>query len=455
MQIPKSRVNDLFWPAIPDEAGAMLMALQYQLDRSQWWSAELLLSTQLRQIELLLKSASESVPYYRQQLRAADVNVGLPLTMDNWLSVPLLTHDILQNRGNELLNTSLSDEHGGTFEKKTSGSTGLEMTIADTDADNLYWLALTMREHDWHRRNFMGRFVSIRSGRSEAEPLAVHHADSWGPPPSYIYETGPSTVFFHLMPIELQAKLLIELQPEYLLAYPSNVMRLAGYFRKNNLRLSSLRGIITYGELLLPEVREDCREVWATTVADMYSCEEVGYIALQCPEFNHYHCQSESVFVEVLNADGKQCGPGEIGRVVLTSLHNFAMPLIRYANRDFAEVGEPCPCGRGAPTLKRLIGRERNMAIGLDGKKFWPNVSRIHWSGMEGIEELQLVQTARDQIEVRAVAPQKPSPAQEGQLTEVLRNALGQPYSFSYRHVNEIMRHANGKYERFICAVQD
>ena len=84
----------------------------------------------------------------------------------------------------------------------------------------------------------------------------------------------------------------------------------------------------------------------------MYSCEEAGYIALQCPQAEHYHCQSESVLVEVLDDEGRPCTPGQVGKVVLTALHNFAMPLIRYENQDYAEVGPPCACGRGLPVKR-------------------------------------------------------------------------------------------------------
>jgi phenylacetate-CoA ligase len=46
---------------------------------------------------------------------------------------------------------------------------------------------------------------------------------------------------------------------------------------------------------------------------------------------------------------------------VVTPLHNFAMPLIRYAIGDYAEAGPPCACGRGLPVLARILGRARNL----------------------------------------------------------------------------------------------
>lgn len=450
MHVPRSRVSNISWPAIPEERGAMMLAMQWQLDQSQWWSAETILQMQLRQLECLLRQSAETIPYYREQLQSVGLDLEAPLTKESWQKVPLLPRDVLQNLGDELRNPQIGDLHGDTFEKKTSGSTGQSMTITGTDADNLFWQAITIRDHLWHRRRFTGRYVSIRSGRYKKDPKAVHHYDVWGSPTSYVYDTGPSTVFYHMLPIEDQAKLLVELQPEYLLTYPTNAMMLAKYFRKHNLKLSELRGVVAYGELLLPEVRQDCLEIWGVPVTDMYSCEEVGYIALQCPDYQHYHCQSESVMVEVLNDAGEPCGPGEIGRIVLTTLHNFAMPLIRYANRDYAEVGPACPCGRGALTIKRVVGRERNMALGLDGEKFWPEFTRSVWSAVEGIDEIQLVQTERDHFEIKAVSDQRLSVPQQRTLESTIREFFGQPYRFSYQHLLELPRHANGKYERFI-----
>jgi phenylacetate-CoA ligase len=89
----------------------------------------------------------------------------------------------------------------------------------------------------------------------------------------------------------------------------------------------------------------------------VYSSDEAGYIALQCPEGEHYHVQSESLLLEVLDAAGSACMPGQVGRVIVTTLNNFAMPLVRYDTGGDAEVGPPCACGRGLPVLRSLVER--------------------------------------------------------------------------------------------------
>jgi phenylacetate-CoA ligase len=161
-------------------------------------------------------------------------------------------------------------------------------------------------------------------------------------------------------PASEKARWLHRCDPDYLLTYPSNLTALVPAMREAGLRLTRLREIVTMAELLPPETRTLVREAWGVPIRDTYSAKEVGYMALQCPEHEHLHVQSEVALVEVLDETGRPCTPGQIGRVIVTPLHNFAMPLIRYEIGDYSEVGPPCACGRGLPVLtrvRRLSGR--------------------------------------------------------------------------------------------------
>ena len=108
------------------------------------------------------------------------------------------------------------------------------------------------------------------------------------------------------------------------------------------------------------------------TVWETYSCEEIGNIATSCPNGEALHVVAESVLVELLDDDDQPCEEGAIGRVVVTDLHNFATPLVRYDLGDFAQVVPRCPCGRGLPTIGRVVGREANRLRRPDGTYSWP-----------------------------------------------------------------------------------
>src|SRR5262249_42566565 len=153
----------------------------------------------------------------------------------------------------------------------------------------------------WHERDMRGRLVAIRSGRYRPDPLAVHDLPTWGLTSPLLYSTGPMTLFYHTMPLPLQAELLEARSPHYLLTYPSNARVLSRYARGRPLHLPDLRAVHTYGEPLTPDVRVACQKTWGVPVQDVYSCEEMGFIALQCPTHEHYHVQAESVLVEILD----------------------------------------------------------------------------------------------------------------------------------------------------------
>ena len=273
------------WPAIPSTRGVNLLSIVFQLQQSQWWPAELMQTRQFLQLEALLSFAYESVPYYRDRFAESGWKAGDPLTPEVWARLPLLKPQDIVDHAGDLLAASMN-AHGKTHVKHTSGSSGRPIAVTVTEVTNLFWGALTLRDHLWHQREFSAGLVAIRSGRDANDPLAVHDHQSWGYPASAVYHTGPTTLFYHLLPIERQAELLHARNPRYLLTYPSNVLELADHFSAQGLSLPALSEVRTYGEPVNEDVRTACRDTWGVPVTGAYSCEEVGYFALQGPSIS-------------------------------------------------------------------------------------------------------------------------------------------------------------------------
>ncbi len=126
-------------------------------------------------------------------------------------------------------------------------------------------------------------------------------------------------------------------------------------------------------------------------------------MALQCPAGEHFHVQSETLYLEVLRPNGQPCEPGEIGRVVVTPLHNFATPLLRYEIGDEAELGDSCSCGRGLPVLRRIVGRTFEHVTMPSGLRRRANSGYYRLSGIPAVREFQIVQRTLEKIEVLLV----------------------------------------------------
>jgi phenylacetate-CoA ligase len=151
---------------------------------------------------------------------------------------------------------------------------------------------------------------------------------------------------------------------------------------------------------------------------------------------------------EVLDGE-RPCQPGEIGRVVVTPLHNFAMPLIREEIGDFAEVGEPCPCGRGLPVLKRVMGRVRNLVTLPSGAQHWPLIGGRGLTEAAPIRQFQLVQTSLEHVEVRLVVHREITSQEEASVKDVIRDRLRYPFELTVTYHDEIPRGPGGKFEDF------
>jgi phenylacetate-CoA ligase len=449
----KSAIPEIKWPALPSAEGATLLSILFQIESSQWQSGEEQLAMQRLQLVKALEHAVATVPYYRDTLLNLRNSNLQDFTWEEWRQIPILRRTDVQKAGQRLVSKAIPVGHGSHCKVQTSGSTGAPITAYGTAVSQLFWRAIGLRDHLWHHRDFSAKHAIIRSvhGLKSGETL---QASLWGQSTAPLYKTGPAVTMSILTDIETQAQWLMQQEPNYLLSYPTNILALARVFQKNNWKLPSLKEVRTIGESFGAEVREICQEVWGVAIKDMYSSQEIGYIALQCPEYEHYHIQSETVLVEVLDDNNMPCQAGQIGRVVVSTLHNFAMPFIRYELGDYAEVGAPCPCGRGLPALTRILGRQRNMMITPTGRQYWPSFPSSIWADIGGIRQIQLIQEDSERLTVNLVADRELPSEEKTRLLDRLRSYLPYHFQITLCYMDRIERSASGKYEDFVSRVQ-
>jgi len=449
-------VETIQWPALPAPSATTLMAMQFQLEQSQWWSHEAIIANQFRQLEPLLLHAYQTTPYYKTVLDTAGVQLQKIPLQKQWGRIPILTRKKVQSAGDQLISNQVPPDHGKIGETWTSGSTGRPICVKSTNVTGLFWHAGTLREHLWHQRDFTKKLAVIRHTAVERGfPPNGETYPNWGPSTHLIYPTGPSVFLNITSTLEEQAAWLMAQDPTYLLSYPSNLHALALHFLKTGRKLPKLSQVRTLGEALGPGLRDAVKQAWGVKVVDMYSSQEAGYLGLQCPHHDHYHVQSENVLLEVLDEKNRHCGPGEVGRVIVTTLHNFATPLIRYEIGDFAEMGERCNCGRGLPVLKRILGRVRNMITLPTGEQRWPILGYKQFEAVIPVKQIQTIQDAPDHLEMRLVVEGSITQDQEQQVTAIVRKSLGYPFTIKFTYMDEIPRAKSGKYEEFVSLTPD
>ena len=431
-----SVIPGLVFPALSDGRGNALLALLYQLEQSQWWSPEQLLRQQLSQLRSLLNHAAAEVPFYRRG-PFVEISRAETLNLDAWYRLPILTRADVQTAADQMLACSIPASHGETDEIFTSGSTGKPVRVVRTRLSGLFWSAFTLRDHLWHGRDLRGKLCGIRQSKpGQALYPEGEHASSWGASSGTVFTTGPYAGLNITTPLEQQADWLVREDPDYLLTHPSVAWRLAQYFSEHSMELGNLKQVLTISESLPAGLRELCRAAWRVPVIDLYSSREAGYIALQCPANDLYHVQTEGIFVEVLDDSGRPCSPGQPGRVVVTPLHNFAMPLLRYDLGDVAELGTPCSCGRGLPVIARIMGRRQNMLLRPDGREIWPLLSSADISALLSaapIRRYQIAQTSIGRLELRVDTAEPLSEGQSAALAKMIADKFSDLFSVAVR----------------------
>lgn len=181
---------------------------------------------------------------------------------------------------------------------------------------------------------------------------------------------------------------------------------------------------------------------------DRYGSSEVGQIAASCPDTQRHHITSELVLLEVLDANDRPVAAGDLGRIVVTPLYNFAMPLIRYDIGDFGSVSaHPCACGRSLPILERIAGRTRNVFRFVDGTSTWPVLLSREINGFVPIQQFQVVQLTYTEVELRYVPGAEPRAPDLPGLTAYMHAKLHPSLTVQLREMTSIPRSPGGKFE--------
>ena len=445
---PAFGTDGLLWPPVPMVGPGGVRRILEVLEHSQWLPPAQLLEYQLLQAATVLRHAHATVPFYRERLGAAGYDPAQPLTPARFQQLPLLRRRDIQRGLHALFSEQLPTSHGRHYDGKTSGSTGRPIHFRGSAMVNAFWRALTIRDHLWQQRDFNGSYAVIRA----LVPNDRHYPD-WGSATAGLFQTGPSYTLDIRNDFDTQIRWLLERQPAYLLTYPTSLRGLLERCRSRSLRFPGLKQVCAVSESLDQSIHTLCHDVLGLPLSDCYSAEETGYIALQCPQSGLYHIQSEHLLVEILNEADAPCAPGEAGRVMITTLANFAMPLIRYEIMDYATIGPPCPCGRGLPTLTQILGRQRNLVTLPDGRRYWPLLGYHQWMNTLPIEQIQLVQKSLTRIEVRYVSPRPLTASEFETMGQAIQQALRYPFPLAFIAVQDIPRNASGKYEDFISEI--
>jgi len=412
--------------------------------RSLWLKTSDLEVLQWEKFKALLDQAYENVPFYRDLFNSVGIRTEDIKSYDDIYKIPTITKSQVKNNKKEMIarNINLS----ACVEYKTSGSTGNILTGFLTRDD-----ALHVRGSFERVRNENG-FKMLRDALLIiGSPYLIPNNIEW-----YQYLGIRRIEGLNVFDtIDVQLETLKKARADAWWGYPSAIELLAKIIQEREIRGISPRLIFTVSEILNSETRNFINSIFNIEVIDVYGSWETSCLAWECDKHSGYHVNMDTALLEFLDKDGNKVKAGERGRVVVTNLHSFAMPIIRYEIGDFAiPTYKECPCGRGGYLIKEIEGRYDDF-IRLKSNKF---VSPpFFWSIMKsirGVSEFQIVQEKEDEFVVYVVKIDGHGDAViVEEINRQFKKVLGDNVHINAKFVEVIERERSGKLRSVISRV--
>jgi phenylacetate-CoA ligase len=400
------------------------------LQNSQKWTSEEVKVHQQRSLNALLHHCYDHVPYYRDLMNSRNVRPDDFRTISDLAKLPYLTRETIREQGARLRADNYPDNICQF--RRSGGTTGEPIKVAVDDRGRAFEVAAYLRGFEWMNYQLGSPMVRLFGGSLglKAEPNMKDKMRER----VFNYRFLPA---FELTPenVNVYFETICQAKGGVLVGYASAMMNLAEYMSRSGLQGSPLKSVICTAEYLPDEWRKRIREVLGVPVFCYYGCGEVNSIAYECSGVDGYIVSEECVILEVAVSDDSTKFQDEgQGAACVTTLFNYAMPLIRYLNGDVLEL-ERSPRERGRLKIAKLEGRVADRLVATDGHMVSgalpPHL--VFKSGVP-IWKYQVVQVERDKIIFHYLISDGNvfTPLMKDKLATVFRRYLGGDMKISF-----------------------
>jgi phenylacetate-CoA ligase len=387
---------------------------------------------QQKQLQNLLRHAAQRSAFWRKR-------VGNNLASDFRLSrLPVLTRSEVLNQVDAEGPLLAPSDGLQTIKRATSGSSGTPVHFFVSEMNVAYSAVRSDAQH------FMeGRDLALNSTRLRPEPLSNKKGftvkkNEPGTLGSFIRTGNVKSIEYFHPDMEALREELERDSIGYLVAHPHLIETMlqdvdAGFFKRAGTAMFTP---------IASELAADLRQVFSDIgipVRATYSSEEVGFIGMECEKIaGCYHVATSNVIVEVVEDDSIRVDGVEGGRVLVTDLHSYATPFVRYDLGDFATLGPSCRCGHDGPVLSNVYGRGKRLLKHADGR-----VSIFHPRGKDlaaiaKFDEYRIRQTDVKNIVVEIGRSDSLTPEQTMAFISLIKQHAGDGFDVTVKAVAQI-----------------
>ncbi len=384
-------------------------------------------------LQRICEFASQHTLYYPRYFRSPPQLSDLPL-----LTKPLIrqySFDLTSDRPRKR-----------TFPNSSGGSTGQPVSlIQDQEYNSWSKAAETYYFHHFLDVDYPSVPKVVLWG-SDRDALRMHNLHG------RFYNWISGTVFLNTFNADdltwkEYVSIINRTQPVFIKGYAGSLYQIAKIIRKNNLTVFRPKFLYSSAECLQDFMRREIQEVFQAKVYDFYGSREVGAIAGEC-HLSHKHIFSWNNYVEIFHLQSDRLAPtGANGRVIISNLHNYSQPLLRYEIGDVGSLAtRKCNCGSDLPWFSHLKGRVTDYFIKQDktlvhGEFFTHLFYFRQWVG-----QFRVTQQDFKKLLIEVVKSDKPDPADIQEITTKIKFMMGQDCRITWKYVSHIDSSNQGKF---------
>jgi phenylacetate-CoA ligase len=412
------------------------------LEQTQWLKREDIRRIQTKHAKTMLAHAYNNVKFYHRSFKKAGFHPSQFHSLDDMCRVPILRKQDFRMNVQELRASTVPTRAQELL--RTSGTTATPVEFYRDKKDVGRGLAAELRGFDWAGYRIGDKMALMWNFTQKARSAKFRIANRIR-----------RCKFFNINNISEDsmqdfATLLHRFKPKFIRGHAGALNLFASFLQQNDGFKINPSAVFTACETLLPNYRKNIESTFNCRVYDYYASSEVSHIGAQCEHSEGFHITDENVLVEIVE-DGKNVSSGKDGRVLVTNLHGFGMPFIRYDIGDRGRIlSDECECGRGL-SLMNVFGRTNEYFVTGDGSFLFLKDFQRFFEDLP-VVNFEVVQKSLDEIVVNVV----PAAGYLQQHTDfILRNLkyVGSG-NISVNLVNSIRPHGSGKFTHVVSKIK-
>ena len=412
-----------------------------ELEKSQWFSMHELREAQNHRLRTLIKHAWRTVPYYRRMFRERNLKAEDIRDVDDLGKLPILTRSDAQNNLKDLVSTDYPKMN--IRRGNTGGSTGQPLVFFTTKENRAWSNASRYLAWQW-----AGFEVGDKYARIFGSPIDIPRYASMKGKLEGLIKRRLSLNSYRCSETDMEkfACKIVKFKPKVLYGNAVPVAVMARFIEERGIKGIQAKSVIIDSNQLFQREVETIERVFHCRVWWNYHNRENGTFASECSEHNGYHLFVQNFVFELLRGEDV-VSPGKAGNIVVTDLHNYAMPFIRYVVGDVGTYSdEVCVCGRGLPLMSELQGRRSDILVTETGNL----VSGLFYQferffDVANIRQFQIIQESRGRILIKIVVAEGYSDRDMERIRKMVHFIMGKGMQVDIKIVESIAPSKSGK----------